>query len=40
MKHYVKPDIYEELQEMPQLLCDSLVSNSIEDFTDADEINW
>jgi hypothetical protein len=40
MKHYVKPDAYLESLEMPHLLCDSLVSTSIEDFTDADQIDW
>ena len=40
MKHYVKPEAYKEALEMPQLLCESLVGSSIEDFVDSDEIDW
>jgi hypothetical protein len=40
MDKYIHPETCFEALELPQLLCDSMTGSSIEDFTDAEEIEW
>ncbi len=40
MKKYIKPDMAADREELMQILCDSLVGDAIDDFTDSEEIEW
>ena len=40
LKRYIKPDASGWEDMLPQMLCDSLTSTDIDDFTDSEEINW